>query len=115
MVEWVRVVTGAHPEVVRLTLTHRHSSPSLLRWSETVLEIFDGAGLRGPQRAVALRGLLGYVIGAIQLEHLGPLSGTGTTTMAQLLREDSRTWRTPPGTRARSGPTRSSARATVSC
>jgi hypothetical protein len=53
-----------------------------------VLEILDEAGLRGRQRAVALRGLLGYVIGAIQLEHLGPLSGTGTATMAQLPGED---------------------------
>jgi AcrR family transcriptional regulator len=88
MVERVRAVAGAHPEVVPLTLTHRHSSPSLLRWSETVLEILDEAGLRGRQRAVALRGLLGYVIGAIQLEHLGPLSGTGTATMAQLPGED---------------------------
>jgi AcrR family transcriptional regulator len=88
MVERVRAATGAHPEVVPLTLTHRHSSPSLLRWSETVLGILAEAGMPGRQRAVALRGLLGYVIGAIQLEHLGPLSGAGTAAMAQLPDED---------------------------
>jgi AcrR family transcriptional regulator len=88
MVERVRAATAAHPEIVTLTLTHRHSSPSLLRWTETVLGILDGAGLRGRQRAVALRGLLGYVIGAIQLEHRGPLSGAGTAAMAQLPAED---------------------------
>jgi hypothetical protein len=80
----VRDAAGAHPEIVPLTLTHRHSSPSLLRWSETVLAILAEAGLAGRQRAVALRCLLGYVIGAIQLEHLGPLTGPGTAAMAAL-------------------------------
>jgi AcrR family transcriptional regulator len=88
MVERVRAATGAHPQVVPLTLVHRHSSPSLLRWTETVLGILAEAGLHGRQRAVALRGLLGYVIGAIQLEHLGPLSGGGTAVMAGLPDED---------------------------
>jgi Tetracyclin repressor-like, C-terminal domain len=87
-VERVRAATGAHPEVVPLTLIHRHSSPSLLRWSETVLGILAEAGLQGRQRAIALRGLLGYVIGAIQLEHLGPLAGGGTAVMAGLSHED---------------------------
>ncbi|MDH6464510.1 hypothetical protein M2302_004710 [Micromonospora sp. A200] len=33
---------------------------------------------------VALRALLAYAVGAIQLEHLGPLSGSGTDAMAGL-------------------------------
>lgn len=42
------------------------------------------AGFELGQRVGALRGLLGYVIGAIQLEHLGPLSGDGTLAIAGL-------------------------------
>jgi len=86
MVGRVRAAVGAHPEVVPLTLTHRHSSPSLMRWSEGVLAVLGEGGLGGRDRAIALRCLLGYVIGAIQLEHLGPLAGAGTAAMAALPR-----------------------------
>jgi AcrR family transcriptional regulator len=75
---------GAHPNVVPLTMTHRHRSAGVLRWSETVLGIFAEAGVEGPDRVIALRGLLSYVIGAIQLEHLGPLSGAGTVAITEL-------------------------------
>lgn len=84
MVRRLRDTVGAHPSVVPLTLTHRHRSPSVLRWSETVLAILTEAGFTGGQRVVALRGLLGYVIGAIQLEHLGSLSGEGTVVLSAL-------------------------------
>jgi len=80
----LRDTVGAHPEVVPLTLTHRHLSPGVLRWSETVLGILTEAGIEGETRVIALRGLLAYVIGAVQLEHLGPLSGSGTTTISRL-------------------------------
>ena len=39
---------------------------------------------RSRHRAIALRCLLGYLVGAIQLEHLGPLTGAGTAAMAAL-------------------------------
>ncbi|MDN3357680.1 TetR/AcrR family transcriptional regulator [Actinomadura sp. DC4] len=80
----LRDTVGAHPEIVPLTLTHRQGSPGVLRWSETVLGVLTGAGIEGERRVIALRGLLAYVIGAIQLEHLGPLSGRGTTVIAGL-------------------------------
>lgn len=80
----LRDTVGAHPEVVPLTVAHRHHSLGVLRWSETVLAVLTAAGLDGERRVVALRGLLSYVIGAIQLEHLGPLSGPGTTAIARL-------------------------------
>ncbi|RNF87162.1 TetR/AcrR family transcriptional regulator [Streptomyces botrytidirepellens] len=84
MVRRLRDTVGAHPSVVPLTLTHRHRSPGVLRWSETVLAILTEAGFAGEQRVVALRGLLAYVIGAIQLEHLGPLAGEGTVAVSAL-------------------------------
>jgi AcrR family transcriptional regulator len=83
MVGRMRDTVGAHAAIVPLTLTHRHRSPSVLRWSETVLGILTEAGVEGEQRVVALRGLLAYVIGAIQLEHLGPLQGEGTVAIAE--------------------------------
>ncbi|MCO6007169.1 TetR/AcrR family transcriptional regulator [Actinoallomurus purpureus] len=88
MVERVRGAVGAHPQVVPLMLTHRQSSPSSRHWAESVLGILTEAGIDGERRVIALRGLLGYLIGAIQLEHLGPLSGTGTRTMAALPGDD---------------------------
>ncbi|MPY62086.1 TetR/AcrR family transcriptional regulator [Streptomyces spongiae] len=84
MVRRLRDTVGAHPAVVPLTITHRHHSLGVLRWSETVLGILAEAGVAGERRVVALRGLLSYVIGAIQLEHLGPLSGPGTTAITEL-------------------------------
>ncbi|MBW8486175.1 TetR/AcrR family transcriptional regulator [Actinomadura parmotrematis] len=84
MARRVRAAIGAHPEAVPLTMTHRHSSPGLLRWSETVLGILTGAGLDGRARVVALRALTAQIIGAVQLEHLGPLSGPGTDVIAAL-------------------------------
>ncbi|MEU9588437.1 TetR/AcrR family transcriptional regulator [Streptomyces sp. NPDC048193] len=84
MVRRLRDAVGAHPEVVPLTIAHRHHSLEVMRWSETVLAILTAAGVEGGRRVVALRGLLSYVIGAIQLEHLGALSGPGTTAITGL-------------------------------
>jgi AcrR family transcriptional regulator len=84
MADRVRVAVGAHPAVIPLTVTHRHRSPALLRWSETVVGILAEPVPDPVRRVVALRGLLAYLIGAIQLEHLGPLSGPGTAAIARL-------------------------------
>lgn len=84
LVRRLRDAVAAHPEIVPLTVTHRHRSLAGLRWSESVLGVLTEAGFDGDQRVVALRGLLGYVIGAIQLEHLGALSGEGTRAIAEL-------------------------------
>ncbi|RST16535.1 TetR/AcrR family transcriptional regulator [Streptomyces sp. WAC05374] len=84
MVRRLRDAVSAHPAVVPLTVTHRHRSRAGLRWSEAVLAILTEAGFEGERRVIALRGLLGYVIGAIQLEHLGPLSGEGTVAISAL-------------------------------
>jgi hypothetical protein len=84
MARRLRDTVGAHPAVVPLAIAHRHHSLGVLRWSETVLAVLTEAGVDGERRVVALRGLLSYVIGAIQLEHLGALSGAGTITITQL-------------------------------
>lgn len=88
MVRRVRDTLAGHPQVIPLTLRQRHRSVGILRWSETVLAILTDAGLTGPRRVVGLRALLSYVVGALQLEYLGPLSGPGTEAIAALPAED---------------------------
>jgi AcrR family transcriptional regulator len=84
LVDRIRDAIGAHPEIVPLTMTHRHRSPSLTAWAEAVLAVLTDAGFAGAGRVIALRGLISYVNGAIQLEHLGSLSGAGTAVLAAL-------------------------------
>ncbi|MGW4434517.1 TetR/AcrR family transcriptional regulator [Streptomyces sp. NPDC004596] len=84
MARRLRDTVSAHPEVVPLTVVHRHHSPAVLRWAETVLSVLTAAGIDGERRVIALRALLAYLIGAIQLEHLGPLAGPGTTAITRL-------------------------------
>ncbi|SDM49558.1 TetR/AcrR family transcriptional regulator [Streptomyces wuyuanensis] len=88
MVRRLRDSVSAHPAAVPLTVTHRHRAPGALRWSETVLAILTEAGFRGDRRVIALRALLAYVIGALQLEHLGPLAGEGTAVISDLGQAD---------------------------
>jgi AcrR family transcriptional regulator len=84
LVERVRAAIAAHPNAVPLTMAHRHRCPSLLRWGEAVLEVLTRAGFTGTERVIALRALLGYLIGATEMEHRSPLSGLGTDTMTGL-------------------------------
>ncbi|WP_225102599.1 TetR/AcrR family transcriptional regulator [Streptomyces sp. CoH27] len=84
LVRRLRDTISAHPAVVPLTVTHRHQSRAVLRWSEAVLTVLSEAGFDGRRRVIALRALLSYIIGAIQLEHLGPLAGEGTVAISAL-------------------------------
>ncbi|MEU6776985.1 TetR/AcrR family transcriptional regulator [Streptomyces sp. NPDC046759] len=88
MVRRLRDTLGAHPSVIPLSVAHRHHSRAVLRWSETVLGVLTGAGFEGERRVVALRALVAYVNGALQLEHLGSLSGTGTQAISALAPEE---------------------------
>jgi AcrR family transcriptional regulator len=84
MVLRARGTARAHPDAVTLTLSHRHHCPAILCWADTVLTILTEAGFDGEERVIALRCLLAYIIGATQLEQLGPLSGAGTAAMSAL-------------------------------
>ncbi|MEO3782414.1 TetR/AcrR family transcriptional regulator C-terminal domain-containing protein [Actinocorallia sp. B10E7] len=86
--ERVRRAVAAHPNAVPLTAAHRQSSPSLLRWSESVLGVLTAAGLTGRARVVAMRAVLAHLLGALELEHRAPLAGEGTRRMAALPAED---------------------------
>jgi AcrR family transcriptional regulator len=82
LAERVRAAVGAHPEVVSLTMIHRQSSVNSLRWGEAMLGVLTAAGFTGQDRVIALRSLLSYVIGSIQLDYLGSLDGRGTQVIA---------------------------------
>ncbi|MFD8635219.1 TetR/AcrR family transcriptional regulator C-terminal domain-containing protein [Streptomyces sp. NPDC059533] len=84
LVARLRGAVAAHPAVLPLVLTHRHRSPSVMGWGETLLGVLGEAGIGPEERIIALRALLAYVIGAVQQEHLGALSGAGTAAIAEL-------------------------------
>lgn len=84
----VRAAVGAHPATVPLLLTRRDTSASLLRFGECALAILTDGGFSGERRAVAFRCLNSYVLGALQIAHLGPLSGEGTAALAELPRTE---------------------------
>lgn len=79
-----RAVMIGHPQAVPLMIANRQRSGHLLRWAETVLTVLTGAGFTGAGRVIALRGLAGYLNGALLQEHLGPLAGAGTDVIAAL-------------------------------
>jgi AcrR family transcriptional regulator len=78
----VRAAIATHPEVGSLLVIHRQSSVNSLRWGESVVTVMADAGFSPARRVVALRCLMGYVIGSMQLDHHGPLAGTGTDVIA---------------------------------
>jgi AcrR family transcriptional regulator len=80
----VRAVAGRHPAAVPLLLATRHTSGGSLRWGEAMLGALTEGGFDGTERVIAFRTLLSYVFGAVQVEHHGPLSGTGTAALADL-------------------------------
>jgi AcrR family transcriptional regulator len=82
--ERVRSAVAAHPSIVPLTLLHRHTSASSQRWAEALLGVLTEAGFSGAARVIAFRSVLSYLVGVLQVEHLGPLAGTGTRALAQL-------------------------------
>ncbi len=82
--ERVRDAVGAHPGVVPLLLVGRHRLAATLRWGEAMLAALAEGGITGPDRVIAFRTLLAFVLGAAQVEHLGPLSGAGTAALARL-------------------------------
>jgi AcrR family transcriptional regulator len=80
----IREAVRAHPAVVPLLLAHRHSSRSVMRYTEGFLAALTDAGLIGKARVIGLRALVSYVIGALQAQQIGPLAGSGTRVLAAL-------------------------------
>lgn len=82
LIERVREVAKAHPQVVPLALPHRLTSAAGQRLSETVLGVLAQAGFAGQRRERANRILMIYLIGSIQFELSGGLSAAGSEAAA---------------------------------
>ena len=87
LVERIREAVGDHPSVVPLLLVQRHTALGSVRSAEAVMRALADGGFTGKRRVIAFRTLLSYLMGAIQVEHLGPLSGHGTAALASLPRD----------------------------
>jgi Tetracyclin repressor-like, C-terminal domain len=79
----VRDAVARHPEVVPLLLARRHASVGTRRWGEAVLGALAEGGFDDTKRVVAFRTILSYVLGAVQVQHLGALSGPATAVLAE--------------------------------
>jgi AcrR family transcriptional regulator len=79
-----RAAIAAHPAVIPLLYAHHQFSPSAWRWLEAVLSALTQGGFIGQQRVIACRSLQAYIIGAVQIESLGSLTGEGTAALAAL-------------------------------
>ncbi|HSK95488.1 MAG TPA: TetR/AcrR family transcriptional regulator C-terminal domain-containing protein [Euzebyales bacterium] len=88
LLERLRAVGCAHREAVPLLLRYRHSSPASLRWIESMLAVLTEAGFVGRARVFAQRTLVSHLLGVLQHEYYGPLSGPGTAAMAALRTAD---------------------------
>lgn len=75
LLERMRKAAAEHPALVPLLVTRGHTAQGLLRWLEAILALLAGAGFSAEERMYATRALGGFVIGAVQLEHLAPVSG----------------------------------------
>lgn len=84
LIERARDAMRSHPSVVPLLLTRRHSSEGSVRWGEAMMRELAEGSFQDTERVVAFRALLSYLIGAVQVEHFGPLSGEGTAALAKL-------------------------------
>ncbi|WP_433711845.1 TetR/AcrR family transcriptional regulator [Nocardia sp. CA-084685] len=84
LLDRMRTTVSAHPTTVPLVVRHRQSAPNSLRWIEAMLTILTDAGFTGIGRVLAQRTLLAFLLGHLQNEHYGPLSGAGTAAMTRI-------------------------------
>ncbi|MFX0576129.1 TetR/AcrR family transcriptional regulator [Nocardia nepalensis] len=88
LLDRMRTAVSTHPAAVPLVVRHRQSAPASLRWIEATLTILTDAGFTGIGRVLAQRTLVAFLLGHLQNEHYGPLSGAGTAAMTRLARAD---------------------------
>ncbi|MEV2219070.1 TetR/AcrR family transcriptional regulator C-terminal domain-containing protein [Nocardia vinacea] len=84
LLDRMRTTVSTHPATVPLVVRHRQSAPNSLRWIETMLTILTDAGFTGIGRVLAQRTLMAFLLGHLENEHYGPLSGVGTAAMTRL-------------------------------
>ncbi|WP_433198937.1 TetR/AcrR family transcriptional regulator [Nocardia sp. CA-107356] len=88
LLDRMRTAICTHPAAVPLVVRHRQSAPASVRWIEAMLTVLTAAGFTGIGRVLAQRTLVAYLLGHLQNEHYGPLSGAGTAAMTRLTPAD---------------------------
>lgn len=70
LLERMRATVAQHPALIPLLVSRRHVERSSLQLGEALLQALSEAGITGKRRVIALRALLSYTIGALQMQHL---------------------------------------------
>ena len=70
------------------SIAHIVAAKADLAGIESTLTVLTSAGFRGRDRVIAQRTVVSFLLGVLQNEYYGPLSGPGTAAMAQLSTED---------------------------
>jgi hypothetical protein len=73
----------AHPAAIPLVLTRRSASPESYAPADALIGALGRAGLGQFELLAAFRAVLGFVMGAAQAEHAGPLAGSRRDTQSQ--------------------------------
>jgi AcrR family transcriptional regulator len=82
LLERTRSAVAAHPAAIPLTLAHRQDSDGVRRLGEAILTILAEAGFHERRRVIAFRTILAFLVGSLQTQSLGPLTGTATQALA---------------------------------
>jgi AcrR family transcriptional regulator len=73
-----------HPSLIPIVVTRTPATAVLVEWGEQVLAALAAGGVDGRDAAIALRTIIKYVFGAVQLEHFGPTGSERTGALAVL-------------------------------
>lgn len=88
LLERMRAAISAHPATVPLVPRHRQSSTGTLRWMEAMLSVLDDGGFTGPERVIAQRTLVAFLLGSLENQHYASINAPATAAIAQLSPEE---------------------------
>ncbi|MFC9432480.1 TetR/AcrR family transcriptional regulator [Nocardia sp. NPDC057030] len=88
LLERMRAAISAHPATVPLVPRHRKSSNGTLRWMEAMLSVLDDGGFTGPDRVIAQRTLVAFLLGSLENQHYASINAPATAAIAQLSPEE---------------------------
>ncbi|KAA8887801.1 TetR/AcrR family transcriptional regulator [Nocardia colli] len=88
LLERMRAAISAHPATVPLVPRHRKSAIGTRRWMEAMLSVLDAGGFAGPDRVIAQRTLVAFLLGSLENQHYASINAPATTAIAQLSPEE---------------------------
>ncbi|MFI7001749.1 TetR/AcrR family transcriptional regulator C-terminal domain-containing protein [Nocardia sp. NPDC050175] len=84
----MRAAISAHPATVPLVPRHRKSATGTRRWMEAMLSVLAEGGFDGPDRVIAQRTLVAFLLGSLENQHYASINAPATTAIAQLSPEE---------------------------